>query len=450
MLNDLTCNIDAEEGVLSSCMYGGAEVFDSLSLTLAPEDFSQFRNRMLFDAMGKLVSAGKPIDEISIMGELGPNIAEVGGIDELIRIQSRVHSAANAKHYADIVLEKARIRTLLRSYHSAIGQLEEGELNPEEVHAGVERSLAHFEGRTDHVQKMAVSCEEIGEEFASMDAGTFVADAIPTGQFEIDRALDLGGIGKGEVFTLAAPTSCGKTAFAMNVVRHAAEDLGKPVGIFSFEMPQKQLAKRLIQMISGINIKRVREGVCGPIDRQKIEDAKDTLAGLPVYTSHRVRNVEDLATQARVMVRKHGAELLVIDYLQLVPIGKASSKAEGVSNVSHAIKQLAIELNVAIILLSQVNREGAKRDTGITLYDLKETGDIENDADVILLLWPAEDTAEESKVMSNAGPYTLVRYNIAKNREGARNVLGSLRFFHLVGRFGDTALAPMKKDAFAL
>jgi replicative DNA helicase len=450
MLNNLTCSIDAEEGVLASCMYGGAETYDALSLTIAPEDFSQFRNRLIFEAMGKLVHSGQGVDEISIMGELGPNIAEVGGIDELIRIQSRVHSAANAKHYAETVLEKSRIRTLLRSYHSAISQLEDGEMKPEDIHAGVERSLAHFEGRTDQVQKMAVSCEEIGEEFASMDAGTFVADAIPTGQFEIDQKLDLGGIGKGEVFTLAAPTSCGKTAFAMNVARHSAEDHDKPVGIFSFEMPQKQLAKRLIQMISGVNVKRVREGVCGPIDRQKIEDAKDKLASLPVYTSHRVRNVEDLATQARVMVRKHGVELLVIDYLQLVPTGKANSKAEGVSNVSHAIKQLAIELNVAVILLSQVNREGAKRESGITLYDLKETGDIENDADVILLLWPAEDTAEESKVLSGSGPYTLVRYCIAKNREGERNVFGSLRFFHLVGRFGDTALAPMKKDAFAL
>jgi replicative DNA helicase len=136
------------------------------------------------------------------------------------------------------------------------------------------------------------------------------------------------------------------------------------------------------------------------------------------------------------MVRSDGIKLLVVDYLQLIPFGTGRmSKNDAIANISHKIKQLALELDIAVLLLCQVGREGAKRDGGLMLYDLKDSGDIENDADVVLLLWPAEGDIDQSKKIDTYGPYIDMKYNVAKNREGQRDVKGHFQFRNHVGRF---------------
>jgi replicative DNA helicase len=168
----------------------------------------------------------------------------------------------------------------------------------------------------------------------------------------------------------------------------------------------------------------------------KVNDALDKVSGLPMHTVHTVKGPDDLASKARYLVRKHGVKFIVIDYLQLIPwSSKANSKSEGIADISHKIKQIALELNVGILLLSQVNREGAKRETGLSLYDLKDSGDIENDADIVLLLWPKNGDVEGAKDVDGSGPFTNLQYNIAKNREGERGIGGYLKFYHCYGRF---------------
>jgi replicative DNA helicase len=135
-------------------------------------------------------------------------------------------------------------------------------------------------------------------------------------------------------------------------------------------------------------------------------------------------------------MRRYGVKLLVIDYLQLIPFdSRNQSKNDAVANISHTIKQLALELNVGILLLSQVNREGAKREGGLAIYDLKDSGDIENDADVIVLMWAEDDDIESSKRLDGMGSYISMKYNIAKNREGERDVKGKFKFYHTKGLF---------------
>lgn len=137
----------------------------------------------------------------------------------------------------------------------------------------------------------------------------------------------------------------------------------------------------------------------------------------------------------QVFCPKEGVKLVVIDYLQLIPFSSKMGKAEGIADISHKIKQMAIELNVSVILLAQVNREGAKREGGLSLYDLKDSGDIENDADVVLLMWPHKGDVEASKDKDYKGSYTGLFYKIAKNREGERDVGDYFKFYHCTGRF---------------
>ena len=248
--------------------------------------------------------------------------------------------------------------------------------------------------------------------------------------------LGSGGIGAGEVLTLSAPTSCGKSALALYIATQAMLKEAVPTLIFSLEMPRKQIIKRMVQAISGANLKQIQERVISDANLQKVNEATDTVAGLPFYSIHTARNPQDVISQARNYVKKHGVKLVVIDYLQLIPwSSKAKSKAEGIADISHKVKQLALELNVSVILLSQVNREGAKRETGLSLYDLKDSGDIENDADIVLLLWPKNGDIEGAKSSDAKGPFTELQYTIAKNREGERGVGGYLKFYHCLGRF---------------
>jgi len=199
-------------------------------------------------------------------------------------------------------------------------------------------------------------------------------------------------------------------------------------------MPQKQLTKRLTQVMSGVNIRSVEENVATNAQMKRVTDTVNSLSELPIYTSLAVKSADDLCSQTRQFVNKYGVKLLVIDYLQLIPFSSRMGKAEGIADISHKIKQMAIDLNIAVILLAQVNREGAKNGK-LKLYDLKDSGDIENDADIVLLMYPAEGDFESSKEADSRGPYTKMYYEIAKNREGQRDIGGLFKFYHCIGRF---------------
>ena len=268
-----------------------------------------------------------------------------------------------------------------------------------------------------------------------MQAGDYVPDVVKTHTNNLDSELGNRGIAAGEVMTVAAPTSCGKSALALYIVSQAVAKDGHACGVFSLEMPQKQLTKRLTQVISGVNLRSVEDNVAQPEQVKRVHETISNLKTMPVYTSHSVKSADDLYSQTRQFVNKHGVKLLVIDYLQLIPFSSKMGKAEGIASISHKIKQMAIDLNIAIILLAQVNREGAKNGR-LKLYDLKDSGDIENDADVVLLMYPSNGDVESSKDKDARGGFTRLTYEIAKNREGERDIGGTFKFYHCTGRFG--------------
>jgi len=441
-INLLTTNqphsAEAERKLIASCLFpGDASVYDMVRPLLEAEDFYVLRFKLLYQAIGELAQLSKPIDEVSIAEHLKSlrGLDEVGGIAGILSVADGVYSELTAKFYANIVAEKARLREIMRSCRIAVENVESEALSYDEIRSTLEAEITARPLFSQNKSGIGSSADELLEDIARMQAGDYVPDVVKTHTNHLDSELGNRGIAAGEVMTVAAPTSCGKSALALYIVSQAVAKDGHACGVFSLEMPQKQLTKRLTQVISGVNLRSVEDNVAQPEQVKRVHETISNLKTMPVYTSHSVKSADDLYSQTRQFVNKHGVKLLVIDYLQLIPFSSKMGKAEGIASISHKIKQMAIDLNIAIILLAQVNREGAKNGR-LKLYDLKDSGDIENDADVVLLMYPSNGDVESSKDRDARGGFTRLTYEIAKNREGERDIGGTFKFYHCTGRFG--------------
>ena len=432
-------NLDAEEAVLACCLLEPtANNYNSVNEFISEDDFYYYRNQCVFTAIGELADAGLPLDEIHLSEQLNKNktMDEVGGMPAIYSLMDKVASTLQMSYYAQIVREKSNLRKMNRAYRCASESIMNQSETAESIKHRVDEEVGKITFSQEKPNDLSDTAEQIKKEFRQMLDGEFVTDSLPTHIGNLDEELGNQGIAPGEVVTLAAPTSCGKSALALNIALKSVTHNDAPCAVFSLEMPQKQLFKRMAQTLAGVNLKQIQHGIISEDNMKKVDDAIDILHSVPLYTSHSVKSAEDLASQLRKLVDKQGVKLAVIDYLQLIPFNSGKmSKAEGIANISHKIKQLALELNIGVLLLAQVNREGAKRDGGLDIYDLKDSGDIENDADVVLLMYPEHGNFEDSKMTDSSGVYTALEYKIAKNREGARGVIGTFKFYHITGRF---------------
>lgn len=433
---DLPQNLSAEHAVISCCLLqGNSDAYDSISRILKSEDFYSFQHQLAFQGIADLANEGQPVDEIHLVEKLKVNnsIDEVGGVAGIFGLTEGAETTTSIKHYAGIVKEKSNLRKLHRSYRLAAEQAASEQLPASDIQGAVESDIGDDITSGAGIEKISTSIEVLKDEFQQMQDGTFVKDVVRTHIPHLDEKLGMGGIGAGEVCIVAAPTSCGKSAVAINIALRASKTDTVPTCIFSFEMPQKQIARRMVQTLSGVNLRQIEENVASTAKVKAVHAASETLSTLPIYTVHSVQGADDLKSQIRILVRKHGVKLVVIDYLQLIPFGNKLGKTEGISAISHKIKQIAVELGIGILLLAQVNREGAKRESGLSLYDLKDSGDIENDADAVVLMWPKGGDVESAKKVDAVGPYTELQYSVAKNREGERDVRGIFKLYHCVG-----------------
>jgi replicative DNA helicase len=432
-------SVDAEKKLIASCLFpGDSSVYDTVRPLIEAEDFYIRRYRLLYEAVGELSQKSHPIDIVSLSEHLKSvrGFDDVGGAAGIMSlVDGEVYTELTAKFYANVVAEKARLREIMRSCRLAVENVEAESLTYDEIRSTLEAEITERPLRSQNKSGIGSSAEELLEDIARMQSGDYVADVVKTHTNNLDSELGNRGIAAGEVMTVAAPTSCGKSALALYIVSQAVAKDGHACGVFSLEMPQKQLTKRLTQVISGVNLRSVEDNIAKPEQVKRVHETIEGLKTMPVYTSHAVKSADDLYSQTKQFVQKHGVKLLVIDYLQLIPFSSKMGKAEGIASISHKIKQMAIDLNIAIILLAQVNREGAKNGR-LKLYDLKDSGDIENDADVVLLMYPSNGDVDSSKSQDARGGYTSLTYEIAKNREGERDIGGTFKFYHCTGRFG--------------
>lgn len=395
-------NTQAEASMIGSLLLD-REAIIKVADIVAGDDFYVAKNRLIFEAILALYEKREPIDVVTLsnklesMGELEP----VGGAAYLTELVNSVPSAAHVVHYAQIVAQKATLRRLIEA-SGKINALAFDENAPlDGLLDSAEQTL--FEVSQKHLkQNFSPIREVLAESFDRLDSlhkDKKQLRGLPTGY----RALDnlLAGLQKSDLIILAARPSMGKTSLAMNIAQNVAVKSGVPVGIFSLEMSKEQLIDRLLSGEAKIDSWKLRTGNLEDRDFEKLNKAMGVLAEAPIYIDDSaMANVMEMRTKARRLQSEHDLGLIVIDYLQLMSGRNNSSdnRVQEISEISRGLKGLARELNVPVVALSQLSRSVESRHPQIPqLSDLRESGSIEQDADVVMFIYREDYYNKESE-----------------------------------------------------
>tara|TARA_Y100000004_G_scaffold40321_1_gene43619 strand:+ start:1169 stop:2488 length:1320 start_codon:yes stop_codon:yes gene_type:complete len=430
-------SVEAEKILLSCCIRETEKLEESMSI-LDVDDFYYENHKVIYSALKKIFNDNKPIDELSLVEELKSRNAldDVGGVTYIYDVMDATETSLQAKTSAIIIKENSNKRQIIRTSREAIESIQSGS-DFQDVLGDIEKSIDRLDSSFSENTKLGDNVDTFIDNIKSMKDGTYESHKLPTGISHLDEKLSEGGIGRGEVMVISAPTSCGKSQLALNVALKTAISDGKGVAIFSFEMPSEQIMKRMTQISSGKNIAHTLTKLDESKDKDfiEIDNSIKKLQEANIHIIHYVKGITGLKAKCRQLKRKHDIELIVIDYLQLITWDRRMSKCDGIAEVSHGIKQMAMELDLPVILLAQINREGAKSGKP-NIYSLKDSGDVENDADIILMMYPKNvDLAQSKKLDKNGKPYVELEYKLVKNREGERDIGGIFVFDNYVGRF---------------
>jgi replicative DNA helicase len=392
-------NIDAEQMVLGAILIENDSIYNVATL-LSPDDFYKDIHRRIFSSMLEMFERKEAIDLITLTDCLRGRVAleAVGGASYLAQLVSLVPTAANIKYHAKIVREKAVLRRLIHASTDIITQCYDDSRTVESIDEllnTAERSIF------DIAQK------KIGESFSPMKnivghSFKMVEDlyerkemitGIPTGFVDLDHMTS--GLQPSDLIIVAGRPSMGKTAFCLNVASYAAIDKGKVVALFSLEMSKEALGLRLLGSEARVDAHRLRTGHLSERDWTPLANAAGRLAEAPIYIDDSAAiSVLEMQAKARRLKAEHGLDLLIVDYLQLMRgRGNESSREQEISNISRSLKMLAKDLKVPVIALSQLNRAVETRpgkEKRPMLADLRESGAIEQDADVILFIYRDE------------------------------------------------------------
>lgn len=391
-------SLEAEQSVLGSLLIdkdGFITVWD----LILPEDFYDDANVLVYESMYELFRNNRPIDLITVREHLDDKklLDKIGGITYLTELTEIVPTTTNIFEYATIVKNKSVLRKLIRSGNEIIslGYDEEWQLN--ELLEKAEKSI--FNVTQTFIKNKLVHINEIltkrYEEFAEIHENP---DLITQHRLQVDfKSMDdkLWGLKGGDMLVLAARPSMGKTAFALNL----AQNIGfkwKSVAIFSLEMSKEQLTDRMIASAMGIDSWKLAKGELEDSEFAKIGEAMEKLSDANIYIDDSAGgNLIDLKSKARRLKIESGLDIIVIDYLQLMSNGNGMNRVQEISEISRGIKSLARELNVPIIALSQLSRAVESRpDKRPVLSDLRESGAIEQDADIVMMIY-REDYYDE-------------------------------------------------------
>ena len=436
---------ECETVVIGSCLLSeDGSVYDKVSQLLVSTDFFSAKNRIIFEALKALVSAGADVSEITLLEKLRDLKKEdyIGGIAYIYAILDQVETTSQAMYAAKIVKEKSNLRSIIRYARIAEETALLSEESSDDISAKLETELQSLQDEEEvDGNNIAVGATELEGDLASMLAGTYEKKGLRFGIPSIDEKLSDGLVG-GTVTVIAAPSSCGKSQSALNcVLKNSIQD-GVPCGIFSYEMPTVQLTKRMLQTSSGVNLARFRDQVANSNDQKKVKEAIVKLKASTILTNSDKRTADQMCSLARQWKRKYGIKILVIDYLQLMDSANNKlSSVESISYNSKRIKGLSLELDIPILVLSQVNREAVKRlaftpEAGLHMHDLIGSSAIEADSDNILLFWPTKGEPAESRELDvNGRPYMCLSGQFAKYREGERGIRFKMKLIESLGRF---------------
>lgn len=415
-------NTEAEQSVLGALMLDKEAIFQVVDF-LSAQDFYQPKHCVIYEAMTDLFSRREPIDFLSITNRLKEKkqLTQIGGKDYLAELVEVTPSSANVGHYAQIVRSKRLLRDLIH----AAGEIAElgydEEKEAEEVLDEAEKKI--FQITQTSIRQSFVSLKEaLSEAFSRIDRlsqGGNALRGVSTGFIDLDKILS--GFQKSDLIILAARPSLGKTTLALDIARNAAITHNIPVGVFSLEMSKDQLVDRLLSAQSGVNLWKIRTGNLTAKgehnDFVKLQQAFGILSNIPLFIDDaNASTVTQIRAMSRRLQSEHELGLIVIDYLQLLQPSRhnpQSSMVQQVTEISRGLKGLARELNIPVLVLSQLSRAIEHRAEGTPkLSDLRESGAIEQDADVVMFIY------REDKVKKNSEKKNIADILIEKHRNG--------------------------------
>jgi replicative DNA helicase len=440
-------SIEAEQAVL------GAVFLDPSALTLAseiliPEDFYRAAHQKIFHAMLRVADKGEPVDLVTVTAELADTqqLEEVGGVSYLSELADSVPTAANVEYYARIVEEKSVLRRLIRTATSIAqdGYTREDEVDvllDEAERKIMEISQRKHSGAFKNIKDVLVQTYDNIEMLHNRKGEV---TGIPTGFTELDRMTS--GFQRSDFIIVAARPSVGKTAFALNIAQNVATKTNENVAIFSLEMSAQQLVMRMLCAEGNINAQNLRTGKLTPEDWGKLTMAMGSLSNAGIYIDDTPSiRVSDIRAKCRRLKQESGLGMVVIDYLQLIQGSgrNRENRQQEVSEISRSLKALARELEVPVIALSQLSRSVEQRqDKRPMMSDIRESGSIEQDADIVAFLYRDDYYNKDSENKN------IIEIIIAKQRNGPVGTVQLAfikeynKFVNLERRFDDAQIPP--------
>jgi len=422
-------DLQMEMGVLGCIMLSPNESLGECVEKLkddGKEAFYDLRHQTIYETLSNMFNARQPIDLITVQQNLKERqlLEQIGGIAYLSQIQDGVPSAANLSWYLEKVKEKYLLRRMIQTCTGVVGRIYEyegevdqllDEVEKEVLRVNESRVQTNVQGVKDLVNHAITTIEHFFNRKGELSG-------LPTGFPDLDRMTD--GLHGGEMIVIAARPSMGKTSFAMNIAEHIVIEAKVPVGVFSLEMSAESLVLRMMCSVARVNLRQIRDGFMSEADFPKLMTAAGKLSNSKLFIDATAGlSILQLRARARRMAQQHGIKLFIIDYLQLLHSTARRSqenRQQEIAEISGGIKALAKELNVPVIVLAQLNRDIEKeKNRKPRMSDLRESGSIEQDADLVGLLYKpdaGDDEDAASNVDESAGiPVNLV---IAKQRNG--------------------------------
>ncbi len=431
-------NIEAEEAVLGSVLLD-REVVSRIASTLEPRDFYRERNALVYQTMLDLYERHEPVDYLTLISELDRRgrVEEVGGVVFLSGLLGIVPTPVHAEHYARIVADSAFMRRLISAGGKVAAIGFQNQYDPEVALEKSEQILFDVANKraNQDFQPLSEILREYLDQLALLREGEQIRYGVPSGFVDLDK-LTGGGFQRSDLVILAARPSMGKTALALGIAANASLKFQATTAVFSLEMSKGQLAARFLATESGIDTTRLRTSTLTEHESRKLGHALGLLAEAPIYVDDTpTMSVTNLRAKTR---RLHadlstGLDLVIVDHLQLMTSGsvRGENRVQEISEISRQLKALARELHVPVVALSQLSRAVEQRNPKLPiLSDLRESGSIEQDADVVVFIYRDDYYNKESEKPG------IAELHIAKHRNGPTGQV-SLLFNNRTTKFLD-------------
>ncbi|SKA90708.1 primary replicative DNA helicase [Clostridium sp. USBA 49] len=432
-LRSLPHNIEAEQWVLGSMLKEKTSIAQAVEV-LKSEDFYRDAHKILFDTMIELFQKDIPVDMVTLANELTAKqkLEAVGGITYITEVYSTAISTANVASYIKIVYDKSILRKLIRASNEIIENSYNKQDNVEGVLDSAEQKIFNIADKRNiaDFEPMHVVLERGFLEIERLYNNKGEITGIPSGFKDLDAKTS--GFQKGDMVLIAARPSMGKTTFALNLAQYAALRAGKSVAIFSLEMSKEQLAYKLLCAEANVDMLKLRTGNLDDRDWENIAKASGPLAAAKIFIDDTAGiSVMEMRSKCRRLKLEHGIDMILIDYLQLMSGSNSESRQQEVSEISRSIKALAKEMQCPVIALSQLSRAPEQRaDHRPMLSDLRESGSIEQDADLVMFLYRDEYYNKETEEKN------VAECIIAKQRNGPTGTV-KLAWLGQYSKFGN-------------